>query len=471
MTYYGKFFIDGAWVEPLSSTPFDLVNPATEAVFGSVALGSAEDVDRAVAAARSAFGVFGAYDVAQRRALLERVIAVYERRQDDLMAALTIELGVPVSLRRQVDSGLASLRQALATLEGYAFERREGATIVRHEPIGVAGLITPWNWPVQLACNKLGSAFAAGCPVVLKPSEFTPVSSIILAEIIEEAGAPPGAFNLVNGDGPVVGHAIAAHPDIDIVSFTGSTRAGILVAEAAAQSVKRVTQELGGKSANIVLPGADLAAAAAFNVSRGYANSGQSCHSPTRILVHEAERDALLDHLTRAVASVVVGDPTDPATTHGPVVNRAQFDRIQHYIQTGLDEGGRLVTGGPGRPEGLTRGFFIRPTIFADVTPDMTIAREEIFGMVTSVMTYSTVDEAAGIANATEYGLGGYVFGPDPDEGLEVCRRIRAGRVSFGGASPEVSSPMGGYRRSGNGREMGAYGLEEYLEVKAISGF
>lgn len=471
MRNFGQFYIDGAWVDPIESRPFDLVNPATEEIIGAVALGSAQDVDRAVQAAKRALPAFSSTSKEERIDLLERIITVYQRREDDILAALTEEMGAPCSMKRHTTSGLAALQQAIETLRDYEFEMSLGVNIIRREAIGVAGLITPWNWPNQLICNKLSSALAAGCPVVLKPSEFTPMSALVLAEILHEAGVPNGVFNLVNGDGPVVGHALSAHEDIAVVSFTGSTRAGILVAEAAAPSVKRVAQELGGKSANVVLPDADLRAAAIFNVTRGFTNSGQSCHSPTRLLVHEDQLEEINGYLREAVAEMLVGDPLDPATTHGPVVNRAQFERIQRYIDLGVKEGGRLVCGGPGRPDGLDRGFFVRPTIFADVTPDMTVAQEEIFGMVTAVLTYKTLEEAIAIANDTEYGLAAYVFTKDRNKGLEVCRQLKAGRVFFNGAPGNTTAPMGGYRKSGNGREMGVFGMEEYLETKAIIGF
>ena len=342
---------------------------------------------------------------------------------------------------------------------------------MRREAIGVCGLITAWNWPLQLLATKLSMALAAGCTSVLKPSEFTPVSAIMFTEVLHDAGVPKGVFNLVLGDGPTVGNAIAKHPDIDVVSFTGSTRAGVLVAEAAAPSVKRVCQELGGKSANIILPDADLKAAAAWNVARAFANSGQSCHAPTRIVVQEQQFEELLDLLRNEVAKVRVGDPQDPATTMGPVINKAQFDRIQRYIQTGIDDGARIVCGGPGRPDGLKRGYYIKPTVFADVKPGMTIAQEEIFGPVLVVLTYSTEDEAVEIANGTIYGLGGYVFSKNVQHGRAIGSRIRAGRVFLNGAPSNTAAPMGGYKRSGNGREMGVFGLEEFLEVKAMIGF
>ncbi|CUH81324.1 aldehyde dehydrogenase family protein [Tropicibacter naphthalenivorans] len=471
MQHFGQFYIDGAWVDPIAQTRFTLVNPATEEPYGTVALGTPADVDRAVQAALKVLPDFAAQSREDRIALLEGIIEVYVARQDDLMQALTLEMGAPCRLTQQTAAGLNALKQAVKTLREYAFETDMGSYILQREAIGVAGLITPWNWPVQLICNKLASAFAAGCPVVLKPSEFTPVSALVMAEILHEAGVPAGAFNLINGDGPGVGNAISKHDDIAVVSFTGSTRAGVLVAQAAAPSVKRVTQELGGKSANLILPDGDVQAAAEYNVTRGYSNSGQSCHSPTRILVPEAKLEELVGHLQTAVAKhITVGDPTAPETTHGPVVNRAQFDRIQAYIQSALDEGARLVCGGLGRPDGLAKGFFIRPTIFV-VTPETTIAREEIFGMVTSVLTYKTDEEAIALANDTEYGLGAYVFGADKAADLDICRRMKAGRVFYNGAAAITEAPMGGYKKSGNGREMGEFGMEEYLEIKAIIGF
>ena len=470
MKHYEEFYIDGEWVAPDNPLPFELINPATEIPYAAVSFGNGADVDRAVAAARRAFPGFSSSSTKARINLLERIIAVYTARAGEIMTALTEEMGAPRSLTAHTGAGLAALKQAIATLKGYAFETRLGADLVRREPIGVAGLITPWNWPNQMICNKLASALAAGCPVVVKPSEFTPGSAIVLADILHQAGVPKGVFNLVNGDGPTVGTAISAHEGIDIVSFTGSTRAGVLVAAAAAPSVKRLTQELGGKSANIVLPDADVKAAAAFNVSRGFSNAGQSCHAPTRLLVHKSQRDDMLRYLIDAVARIRVGDPNDPATTMGPVVNRAQFERIQHYMKMGLDEGASAISGGLGRPEGLDRGFYVRPTIFADVKPEMTIAREEIFGPVTVVMTYKNEAEAIEIANGTAYGLGAYVFGANREKALSVARQLRAGGVFLNGAPSNTAAPMGGYKKSGNGREMGMFGMEEYLEVKAIIG-
>jgi len=470
MRHYGHFYIDGSWVEPRDARRHEIINPATERPFASVSLGSVADVDRAVRAARAAFEEFGATSKAERLALLDRIIQVYASRQAELAATLTEEMGSPVKATVQATGPLEQFRQARRTLAEYDFERPLGATLVRREAIGVCGLITPWNWPVQSPCTKLAYALAAGCTIILKPSEHSPVSVILLTEILHEAGVPNGVFNLVNGDGAGVGASISAHPDIDLVSFTGSTRAGILVAAAAAPTVKRVAQELGGKSANIILPDADLAAAARWSIGRGFFNSGQSCHAPSRILVHRDQLRQAAELLVEEAQRLKVGDPKDPATDLGPVVNKAQFERIQRYIQAGMDEGARLAVGGLGRPEGLDVGYFVRPTVFVDVAPEMTIAREEIFGPVLSVTPYATEEEAIRIANASSYGLGGYVFAGSRDKGLAVARQIRAGRIAINGAAAESAAPMGGYKQSGNGREMGVFGLEEYLETKAIFG-
>jgi aldehyde dehydrogenase (NAD+) len=471
MKSYDRMYIDGEWVHPQSATPFALVNPATEEVFATVSLGGPHEVDKAVQAGRRAFPAFSNSSKTERIGLLEAIIASFGKREEDILAALTQEMGAPRTLRAHTTSALAGLKQAAQTLADYEFEVRVGGNIIRREAIGVAGLITPWNWPIQLLCNKLASAFAAGCPVVVKPSEFTPVSALILAEVMHDAGVPKGVFNLVLGDGPGVGHAISSHPGVDIVSFTGSTRAGVLVAQAAAGTVKRVAQELGGKAANIVLPDSDLKAAAHFNVTRGFSNTGQSCHSPTRLLVHRDNMDEMVGYLKEAASRIRVGDPNDPTTTMGPVVNRAQFERVQLYIKIGLEEGATAIVGGLGRPEGLNRGYFVRPTIFTGVTPAMTIAQEEIFGPVTAVIAYDTEDEAMTIANGTPYGLGAYLFGRDETKALEMARKFQAGRVFFNGAPPSTAVPMGGYKMSGNGREMGVFGMEEYLETKAILGF
>lgn len=471
MKHYGDFYIDGEWVRPQNPRPFELIDPATEKAFASVSLGGIEDVNRAVAAARKALPSFRATSKAYRVELLERIIESFRAREDEIMSAISMEMGAPLSLKAQTSASIDSLQQTLEVLKAYAFETLLGNDIVRREAIGVCGLINAWNWPVQTLCVKWSSALAAGCTVVIKPSEYTSLSAILFAQAVHAAGLPAGVFNLVLGDGPTVGHAISAHADVDLVSFTGSTRAGILVAEAAAPSVKRVAQELGGKSAHIVMRDADLQAAASWNVQRAFLNTGQSCHSPTRTLVHESQLEQFLALMRQEADKTRIGDPRNPAVTMGPVVNKAQFERIQRYIQIGMDEGARLVCGGLGRPDGMDRGYFVKPTIFADVASSMTIAREEIFGPVLAVMSYANEDEAIAIANDTPYGLGAYIFGADPRKALAMGRQLQAGRVFYNGAPANLTAPSGGYKKSGNGREMGVYGLEEYLEVKALLGF
>jgi aldehyde dehydrogenase (NAD+) len=470
MRHYGKFYVGGEWVDAQGTARHVLINPSDEKPLASVSMGNAEDVDRAVRAARTAFESFSATTTEERLNLLDRIVQQCTARQSELGRVLTDEMGSPIKATMQVTGAAEQFRQARKTLAAYQFERPFEGSIVRREAIGVCGLITPWNWPAQSPCTKLAYALAAGCTVVLKPSEYSPLSALLLAEVLHAAGVPEGVFNLVIGDGQTVGNAISSHPDVDLVSFTGSTRAGVLVAAAAAPTVKRVAQELGGKSANIILPSADIAAAARWSIARGFFNSGQSCHAPSRILVHRDELETLSRHLVEASAALKVGDPSEQATDLGPLVNKAQFERVQHYIRTGIDEGARLITGGLGRPDGLEAGYFVKPTVFVDVTPEMTIAREEIFGPVLSVLSYASEEEALRIANDTPYGLGGYVFAPTQEEGLAVARRIRAGRISINGAPSNAAAPMGGYKQSGNGREMGEFGLEEYLDTKAIFG-
>ncbi|CAM4137660.1 Putative aldehyde dehydrogenase MW2046 [Bordetella tumbae] len=472
MKKYGQLYIGGEWVDPVTpGRTFDLINPATEQAFASIAFAGPQDVDRAVEAARAAFPGFSATSKEERVALLLRIAELMQQREGELMAAASEELGAPITAVNHARAATENFRQMAKTLAQYEFEKIDGINIIRREPIGVCGLIAPWNWPIQTPSTKISAALAAGCPVVFKPSEFTPITSILLAEIFHDAGVPKGVFNLVNGDGPTVGAAIAAHPGIEMLSFTGSTRAGIQVAITAAPTVKRVCQELGGKSANIILPDADLQAAAKWNIGRACFNTGQSCHSPSRILVHESQAAELEALLASEASKLVVGDPQDPASTMGPAVNKAQFERIQGYIDKGLEEGARVVCGGPGRPEGLSRGYYVKPTVFADVRPDMTIAREEIFGPVLCVITYRDEDEAVEIANETDYGLGGYLFTRDPSKARSLGARLRAGRIFLNGAPSNVAAPMGGYKQSGNGREMGVFGLEEYLEVKALIGY
>jgi aldehyde dehydrogenase (NAD+) len=467
-----KFYIDGEWVAPVVPKPYDVINPATEEVAGQISLGSAADVERAVAAARRAFPSYSTTSREERIALLKRIIELYEARRDELARAMTAEMGAPITFSREAQTvmALAHFEELVSVLKSYEFEKFMGGTLVRREPIGVCGLITPWNWPLNQVTSKLAPALAAGCTVVLKPSEIAPLSSILFGEILHDAGVPKGVFNLVNGDGATVGEAISSHPDIDMVSFTGSARAGVLVAKAAAPSVKRVVQELGGKSANIILTDADLEKAVTGGVLRTFWHPGQSCQAPTRMLVHGSQKEAAAAIARRTAESVKVGDPLDPATVMGPLVSKAQFDKVQGLIERGIHERATLVTGGTGRPQGFNRGYFVRPTVFTDVTSDMTIAKEEIFGPVLSMMTYETEDEAIAIANSTTYGLAGYVQG-DLERARRIASKMRAGRVYLNGAPMDPSVPFGGYKQSGNGREHGVFGFEEYLEVKAVLGY
>jgi len=468
-----KFYIDGQWVEPITPNLFDVINPAVEDVAGQISLGSSADVDRAVTAARRAFATFSQTSKDERLALLRRIIDRYQARLDELACAMTLEMGSPITFSREVQAtnALGHFKQMVEVLETYELERFMGGTLIRREPIGVCGLITPWNWPLNQITAKLAPALAAGCTVVLKPSEIAPLSAIVFTEVLHEAGVPKGVFNLVNGDGPTVGEAISRHPDIDMVSFTGSTRAGILVAKAAADTVKRVAQELGGKSANIILPDADLAKAVPAGVLRCFTNTGQSCQAPTRMLVHRSQRDEAVAIARQAVETVRVGDPLNAKTTMGPLVSKAQFDKVQGLIERGIQEGATVVCGGAGRPAGFNRGYFVRPTVFADVTPAMTIAREEIFGPVLSMLSYDSEDEAVAMANATTYGLAGYVQSGDIGHARRVGAQLRAGRVYLNGAPADQSVPFGGYKQSGNGREHGVFGFEEFLEVKAVLGY
>lgn len=472
MRDYLKFYIEGQWVEPLGSATIDVINPATEAVAGRVTLGTAEDVDIAVRAARKAFTSYSLTSRAERIDLMERIIAAYKRRFDDVAKAITEEMGAPNWLAQQAQAaiGVGHLQTALAVLRTYQFEEDRGPTRLVKEPIGVCALITPWNWPInQIAC-KVAPAIATGCTMVLKPSEIAPFSAWIWTEILAEAGVPAGVFNLVNGDGPVVGTALSAHPQVDMVSFTGSTRAGIEVARNAAPTVKRVQQELGGKSPNIILDDADYPAAVSGGVAAVMMNSGQSCNAPTRMIVPKARMEEVITIARAAAAAQTVGDPQDGAKL-GPVVSETQWNKVQNLIQTGMDDGATLVAGGPGKPEGLETGYYVKPTIFANVTPDMTIAREEIFGPVLAILGYDSIEEAVAIGNDTEYGLAAYVSGRDLDAVRTVASRLRAGQVNLNGAARDGMAPFGGYKMSGNGREWGDFGFAEFLEVKAILGY
>ncbi|RVD30736.1 aldehyde dehydrogenase family protein [Mesorhizobium sp. M4B.F.Ca.ET.017.02.2.1] len=472
MEHYGQHYIDGAWVDPAHSGRRELIDPATETPFASVATGgSAEDVDKAVAAARRAFESYSVTTPIERIELLDRIISAYETCVDEIADVMAQEVGIPVSAKAQATGPVGHMKVARDLLKTYSFQTQLADTIIRREPIGVCALVSPWNWPVQTPTIKAIYGLAAGCSVVLKPSDASPVSAVMLARVFEMAGVPKGVFNLVLGKGSVVGQALSEHQDVDMISFTGSTRAGIKVSEAAANTVKRVSLELGGKSANIVLEDADLERAARWNIQRCFFNTGQSCHAPSRMLVHKSQMDRVIPFLLDEVGRFRIGDPRDPTTTMGPVVNQAQSEGIQGYIRDGLEEGARMVCGGLGRPDGHEQGYFTQPTVFVDVSPDMTIAKEEIFGPVLVVIPYSSEEEAVQIANDGPYGLGGYVFGRDRKKGYEFASRLRAGRVSFNGAASNSVTPMGGYKQSGIGRSMGELGLEEYLEVKSVYGF
>jgi aldehyde dehydrogenase (NAD+) len=467
-----KFYIDGAWVDPLQARPLPVANPATEEKFARISLGSAQDVDRAAQAARRAFASFSESSVQERLGWLRRIIEGFRARLPELARTMTLEMGSPItfSTERQATVALFHFEEAARVLADYRFEERMGPGIVRREPIGVCGLITPWNWPLNQVASKVAPALATGCTVVLKPSEIAPLSAMLLAEVIHESGLPAGVFNLVNGDGPTVGEAIASHPEIDMVSFTGSTAAGVRVAQLAAPTVKRVAQELGGKSANIILDDADIRTAVMQGVHACYTNAGQNCQSPTRMLVPRAQREAAFDAAREAVAQVRLGDPLDAATTMGPLVSAAQRERVRSYIRAGQEEGAMLVAGGAQPPAGLERGFYVQPTVFGDVEVGMRIEREEIFGPVLAILCYDTEDEAIRIANDSCFGLAGFVQSWDLKRARAVAHRIRAGRVYINGAPFDRSLPFGGYKQSGNGREFGVFGFEEYLEVKAILG-
>ncbi len=474
MQDYLQFYINGEWVDPVEPRTLDVENPATEEPFARISLGSKADVDKAVAAAKAAFPAFAETSVEYRADLLDKIAAGYQARLGDIATGISNQMGAPMwlSSAAQAPAGLGHYAAAAAILREYAFEEKKGSTLIRKEPIGVCGFITPWNWPANQVACKVAPAIATGCTVVLKPSEIAPLDALILAEIMHEAGVPAGVFNLVNGDGPGVGSAISSHPDVDMVSFTGSTRAGVLVAEAAAPTVKRVTQELGGKSANIVLPDADLQKAVAGGVMQMMTNSGQSCNAPSRMFVQREQQAAAIEIARAAAENIQVAMPADaPRGAIGPISNANQYAKVQDLIQTGIEEGATLVAGGPGRPEGFNKGYFARPTVFADVTNDMTIAREEIFGPVLCMIPYDTEEEAVEMANDTVYGLSGYVQSGDIDRARKVANQLRTGNVHVNGAGADFNAPFGGYRQSGNGREWGVHGFEEFLEVKAVMGY
>jgi aldehyde dehydrogenase (NAD+) len=468
-----QFYIDGKWVNPAEAHDFPVINPATEEPIATISLGGRADVDLAVAAAKKAFESFSETTVEERLALLRRIIDIYQAKSEEMAETISQEMGAPISLARkaQAPAGLGHLLEIVKVLGHFKFEELKGSTLLRREPVGVCGLITPWNWPMNQIVCKVAPALAAGCTMVLKPSEMAPLSAYLFAQILHEANVPPGVFNLVNGDGPTVGAAIASHPDVAMVSFTGSTRGGVAVAMAAAPTVKRVTQELGGKSAHIILDDADLDAAVTEGVQTCFRNTGQSCNAPTRMLVPRSKMADAIRTAKLAAESTQVGDPFADGTANGPLSSKAQFEKVQSMIKKGIDEGAQLIAGGLGRPDGISKGYFVKPTVFADVRNDMTIAREEIFGPVLCIIPYDGEDDAVRIANDTPYGLSGFVTSGDIERARRVAKRIRSGNVHVNGARVDFGGCFGGYKQSGNGREWGEAGLHEFLELKAVFGY
>ena len=467
-----EFYIDGEWVKPIHADTIDVINPATEQIIETISAGSAEDIDRAVSAARRAFDSFSRSSKEDRVELLTSVREVYKKRFDDIAEAIRLEMGAPLHLARggQTSVGLGHLKTAIRVLEEFEYEQKKDGFLIRYEPIGVCGLITPWNWPMNQIVAKLAPVLAAGCTCVLKPSELAPLSAHIMAEILHEAGVPAGVFNLVNGYGPVVGEAMSAHEGIEMMSFTGSTRGGVAVAKGSADTVKRVSQELGGKSANIVLDDDQLGESVRRGVLACMDNTGQSCNAPTRMLVPTARYDEALEIAREVAETLVTGNPELEDTQIGPVVSAAQFDKVQRLISSGIEEKATLVTGGVGRPEHLDRGYFVKPTIFGGVTPQMSIFQEEIFGPVLSVIAYENQEEAVNMANDTPYGLAAYVSGSDNSELMNYARELRAGQIHLNYTGGGTNAPFGGFKQSGNGREKAEWGFEEFLECKAILG-
>src|ERR1700722_8709911 len=473
MTYDNRqFYIDGAWVDSVEPKEFSVVNPATEEIAGTISMGGPKDVDRAVAAARRAFDGYSRTTPAERLALLERVLAGDKAHYDEIAVAISTEMGAPITLAKgsQTRIGVGHIGAMIEVLKTFKFEEMHGTTRLVQEPVGVCALITPWNWPMNQVAAKVVPALAAGCTMVLKPSEYSPFSAILWAKVMDEAKGPAGVFNLINGDGANVGAPLSSHRDIDMVSFTGSTRAGTEVAKNAAASVKRVHQELGGKSPNVLLDDADFERAVKQSVLHVFQNSGQSCNAPTRMLVPAAKLAEVEAIAKRVAESVITGDPASEKTNLGPVVSKLQFDRVEGFIEKGIAEGAHLITGGAGRPDGLTKGYFVKPTIFSNVRNDMTIAREEIFGPVLCILPYQNEEEAVQIANDTPYGLAAYVWSEDNVRARRVGNRIRAGQVALNGASGDMQTPFGGFKMFGNGREYGEFGLRDFLEVKAMIG-
>ncbi|MGB1868853.1 MAG: aldehyde dehydrogenase family protein [Porticoccaceae bacterium] len=467
-----KFYINGQWVNPLAANSLAVENPATEEAIATISLGAAADVDAAVAAAKAAFPSYSQVSVEERIALMENLLKIYMDRYDEMSMAISTEMGAPISFATaaQADCGRGHINAAIEALKKFEFERQIGGTRIVKEPIGVCGFITPWNWPINQISCKVAPALATGCTMVLKPSEIAPISGYLFTEMMDQAGFPAGVYNMVNGDGPSVGAAISSHPDVDMVSFTGSTRAGILVAKAASETVKRVTQELGGKSPNIIFEDADLEEAVSSGVTRMMGNTGQSCNAPSRMLVHTSVYDKAVEIAKQAAAQVAVDDPLKEGWHLGPLSSRVQFDKVQGLIEKGIEEGADLVAGGPGKPEGFETGYFVKPTIFAGVNNQMTIAQEEIFGPVLTMIPFDTEEQAIEIANDTPYGLAAYFSTSDKERANRVAGQLRAGMISLNSASQDYAAPFGGYKQSGNGREWGEYGFDDFLEIKGITG-
>jgi len=472
MRDYMQFYINGEWVDPATPRSFDVIDPATEEVAGHISLGSDADIDNAVNAAANAFKTWSVTSKEERLAILNRIVEEFKKRVPELGEAITEEMGAPKWLAdgTQAAIGVNHFKTAVSVLEKFEFEEDRGTSRIAREPIGVCGFITPWNWPIHQICAKVAPALAVGCTVVLKPSEIAPFSAKIFADILDAAGVPAGVFNMVNGLGPEVGHAIAAHPMVDMVSITGSTRAGIQVAEAAAKTVKRVHQELGGKSPNIVLEDADLENAIKGGIAGIMMNSGQSCRAPTRMLVPNKLMDQACEIAKEMAETWTPGDPKQDSRM-GPVISETQWNKIQGLIHSGIEQGAKVVTGGEGRPEGLDKGYYVKPTVFRDVKNDMEIAREEIFGPVLSIIGYDSEEEAIEIANDTEYGLGGYVHSEDIDHARAIASKIRAGYISINNAGLDLNAPFGGYKHSGNGREFSDQAFGEFLEYKSLLGY
>ena len=465
-----KFYINGSWVDPIKKETIDIINPADESIAGKLSVGSAEDIDKAVKAARTAFSSFSESSKKERLDLLNTIRNIYKKRFDDIAEAIMTEMGAPINLARgaQAMVGLGHLKTAIRVLEEHKFEYVHNGYTVRHEPIGVCGLITPWNWPINQIVSKLGPCLASGCTAILKPSEIAPLSANIIAEIIHEAGTPSGVFNMVHGIGPIVGEAMSNHPDIDMMSFTGSTRGGIAVAQASAKTVKRVSQELGGKSPNIILDDEIFEKSVTDGVNGTMSNTGQSCNAPTRMLVPATRHDEAVKIAKDAAEQLTTGSPKNEETDIGPLVSEVQYNKVQRLIKAGISEGATLVTGGSGKPEKLDSGYYVRPTVFGNVNNKMEIAREEIFGPVLSIIPYNSEEEAIEIANDTEYGLAAYVSGENKDKMMMLARKIKAGQIHLNHGSAGTNAPFGGFKQSGNGREKAEWGLEEFLEVKAI---